>query len=848
MAALIGAAGLVLVLVPGAGRAEAATGAVATGPLQVSLFDAHLTRAPYLTDLVGQHVAVNFATDRTATTAGVAYGPVVQGTCTPTTTVSASRRAITVGTVYEYQWTSQLDLPASGTFCYRPSLGGTDLLGSNASPTFTTQQQAGDTSSFSFDVLGDWGQVDSTGQNPGQAALMQQIAASGARFLVTVGDNGYPNGNQVNYGDLQQTGQDTSAIFGPASWTVAGPSMPIFTAPGNHGLAGAAHTDLTTWTQDTAVATSGGRYQDDVYCCVNGTVSTHYASEWYAFTAGNARFYVLDAAWGDSNPGTATPYANDFAAHWQPGDPEYEWLANDLATHPAQLKFAFFHYPLYSDSKTESPDTYLQGPRSLEGMLASNGVQMVFNGHAHFYQRNRPSGAGMPLSYVTGGGGGTPEPIGPCSKLDAYGIGWSPSKLTGTACGTATAPTSALQIYHFLKVTVSGTTVTVSPTNALGATFDVQTYSLAQPLDTWIDSGPPALSSGTTATFAFHGTNNAKGYVCALDGGGAQTCTSPWTYTGLTDGTHAFTVASVNGKQKDSTPARQSWTVDSTPPGAPTSISGQAASDLEVDLSWTAAVDNLGVTGYRVYRDGTLLDTIGSSTGYADDAVAPGTTHTYTVTAVDAAGNESAPSNTVTASTPSAPTPVFADGFESGDLSAWDRWAGLSVEPTNVSSGSFAAEGNTTTGGTYAKKTLPTSYPNAYAQVRFDVVSQSDQVNLLRMRAADGSSLGYAYVNASGVVGVHNDTSGLNTLSTTDVTPGWHTLQLRIAVDTSPGTPTGALQVWLDGSIVGDVSSTAVDVGSAPAAAVQIGETQTGRTYDVVFDDVAVATDRLASP
>jgi len=39
---------------------------------------------------------------------------------------------------------------------------------------------------------------------------------------------------------------------------------------------------------------------------------------------------------------------------------------------------------------------------------------------------------------------------------DAYGIGWSPSKLTGSACGAAHAPTSAANVFHFLKVTVSG--------------------------------------------------------------------------------------------------------------------------------------------------------------------------------------------------------------------------------------------------------------------------------------------------------------------------------------------------------------------------------------------------------
>ena len=48
---------------------------------------------------------------------------------------------------------------------------------------------------------------------------------------------------------------------------------------------------------------------------------------------------------------------------------------------------------------------------------------------------------------------------------------------TAHDCGSATAPISASQVYHFLLVTVSGTTVTVAPTDETGRTFDVQTTS-----------------------------------------------------------------------------------------------------------------------------------------------------------------------------------------------------------------------------------------------------------------------------------------------------------------------------------------------------------------------------------
>ena len=381
---------------------------------------------------------------------------------------------------------------------------------------FTTQAAAGSTQPFSFAVLGDWGLVDANGNNPDQQNLLGTLAASGVRFAVTTGDNGYPSGSQTNYGDLKQVGAAMGAIFGARFWPVPGASVPLFTAAGNHGLSGTAHADLTNWPQDLAVSSSGGRYANDLYCCVNGTTSTNYASAWYAFDAGPARFYVLTSAWGDTNPGTASVYANDYAAHFAPGTPEYTWLVADLQSHPSGLKFAFSHYPFYSDDKSQGSDTFIEGSGSLEGLLAQYGVNIAFNGHSHVYERNLASAPGYPFTYITGGGGATLEPIGPCHAFDAYGLGWSPTKLTGTKCGSAPVPTSATQVFHFIKVTVSGTTVTVAPTDELGRTFDVQTYSFANTIaDTVIDSGPASPSTSSTATFSFHSTITPATFTCA---------------------------------------------------------------------------------------------------------------------------------------------------------------------------------------------------------------------------------------------------------------------------------------------------------------------------------------------
>lgn len=87
-----------------------------------------------------------------------------------------------------------------------------------------------------------------------------------------------------------------------------------------------------------------------------------------------------------------------------------------------------------------------------------------------------------------------------------------------------------------------------------------------------------------------------------------------------------------------------------TPPTIPTNLQATAISSSQIDLSWNASTDNVGVTGYSIYRDGTQIATTVGTT-YQDTGLSPSTTYTYTVSAYDAAGNVSAPSTTVAAAT-----------------------------------------------------------------------------------------------------------------------------------------------------------------------------------------------------
>ncbi|MFK4089609.1 glycosyl hydrolase family 8 [Kribbella sp. NPDC020789] len=92
-------------------------------------------------------------------------------------------------------------------------------------------------------------------------------------------------------------------------------------------------------------------------------------------------------------------------------------------------------------------------------------------------------------------------------------------------------------------------------------------------------------------------------------------------------------------------------TGDTTPPSTPTGLASTGTTSSSVSLAWNASTDNVGVTGYVVYRNGTEVATTGTGTTFTDTGRAASTSYTYTVKARDAAGNLSAASNSVTATT-----------------------------------------------------------------------------------------------------------------------------------------------------------------------------------------------------
>jgi chitodextrinase len=191
----------------------------------------------------------------------------------------------------------------------------------------------------------------------------------------------------------------------------------------------------------------------------------------------------------------------------------------------------------------------------------------------------------------------------------------------------------------------------------------VSVTTLAPVLDTTAPTAPTLSASGTTLTstnLSWSGaTDNVAvtGYDVYKDGVFLSSTTSATTYavTGLSSATtYAFTVkakdAAGNVSVASNTLTVTTLTPDTTAPTAPT-LTASGTTSSGTTLSWTTSTDNVGVTGYNVYRGTTLLGSTTTATTYAVTGLTASTAYTFYVQAKDAAGNVSVASNTISVTT-----------------------------------------------------------------------------------------------------------------------------------------------------------------------------------------------------
>lgn len=247
--------------------------------------------------------------------------------------------------------------------------------------------------------------------------------------------------------------------------------------------------------------------------------------------------------------------------------------------------------------------------------------------------------------------------------------------------------------------------------DAVGGTMTAQAGRGRKPRP---DKAAPSSPQGLTATAASSdsivlnwgaATDNVgvAGYLvyrcsgvgCLPDAQIANLNATSYTDSGLNSATpYSYCVVAVDGAGNLSAPSATATastlptvaqSTDMTPPATPTGVTASALTSSSIAVSWNAATDNVGVTGYLLYRCSgsgcTSVTRIANptTTPYTDTGLTAGTSYSYSVAAVDAAGNVSALSQLATAVTLSTtstltwsidPPPVLIAGSSSGyDLS-----------------------------------------------------------------------------------------------------------------------------------------------------------------------------------
>jgi len=309
-----------------------------------------------------------------------------------------------------------------------------------------------------------------------------------------------------------------------------------------------------------------------------------------------------------------------------------------------------------------------------------------------------PGGADTIPPSVPGGLAGTPAPL-------QIALSWTASTdnvgVTGYKVfrnGAQIATTSSLSHVDpgLLPSTLYSYAVAAfdaaGNTSAQSAALSVGTLAASDTQAPTVPAGlvGTALSSSQINLSWSPSTDNVgvTGYYVYLNDVALTTTTATsFQHTGLAAGTtYNYRVSSFDAASNNSAWSATPVSV-TTPPAAPapdtqapstsTGLTAAAVSSAQINLSWVASTDNVGVTGYRVYRAGALLATLGAVTGYQNTGLAASTTYSYTVQAVDAAGNaslQSAPASATTqavpdTSAPSVPTGLTAKAISSSQLS-----------------------------------------------------------------------------------------------------------------------------------------------------------------------------------
>ncbi len=228
---------------------------------------------------------------------------------------------------------------------------------------------------------------------------------------------------------------------------------------------------------------------------------------------------------------------------------------------------------------------------------------------------------------------------------NSWGSSWGES---GYMRIDATSARVACEVCYmvYTSSTVTAPTVTTASVSSIGTTTAVGGGNVTANGGGTVTASGIVYSTSTTPTTST-GTVLSTSPVTTS---GAYSLTMSGLAAGTTYYVRAYATNSAGTSYGSQVSFTTTATADTQAPTAPTSLASSSVTSSSATLSWTPSTDNVAVTGYRIYKNGTLLTTT-TSTSYSATGLSASTTYTFYVTAYDAAGNISAASSTISVKT-----------------------------------------------------------------------------------------------------------------------------------------------------------------------------------------------------
>jgi uncharacterized protein (TIGR03437 family) len=404
--------------------ARAVRSSIALGLLVLACPAATLIQRPYLQNEREGRVSILWST-RENLPGVVQYSSDQTYSQSATASVREFRPSLTGLSYTFYQYRADLtDLAPGAEYSYRVVVGGENLT-PDAKYRFRTASPG----PFSFLVLGDSGQG-----TPDQLAVAVRMAAEQPNLVLHVGDVAQIDGAFDEY----------ASYYFEYYWSLMR-QVPFFAVPGNHDYYPANATPYLSFQApplDNVPAPDAGRY--------------------YSFDRGDVHFVAIDS----NLLADATASRRMLA-----------WLENDLATTRATWRIPFFHHLPYPIEHHVGDPLCIAAQQQLVPIFERYGVQLVFSGHEHNYQRSKPMRRGTPVTsgtgivyMVSGGGGGGLHPVVAKDFL-----------------------VKAESVHHYLRVEADASKITIHAIGADGKEFD--SFSLVQPR---LAAGTPVVNAASS--------------------------------------------------------------------------------------------------------------------------------------------------------------------------------------------------------------------------------------------------------------------------------------------------------------------------------------------------------------